>query len=84
MFENRALIDAFLREQPIRKDGAPGDIGRAIRFLAGPESAWITGEALTVDGGHTIRKFPWLEEVARGAAGEAVFDAIERGEVAGG
>ncbi len=80
MFENRELIDAFLVEQPIAKDGAPEDIGRAIRFLAGPESAWITGQCLTVDGGHTIRKFPWLEDVARSVAGEEVFAAIERGE----
>ena len=57
MFENRPLVEAFLTEQPIRKDGAPEDIGRAIRFLAGPESAWITGQAITVDGGHTIRQY---------------------------
>ena len=80
MFENRSLIDSFLKEQPLREDGAPEDIGRAIRFLAGPESAWITGQCLTVDGGHTIRKFPWLEDVARGVAGEALFDSIDRGE----
>ena len=81
MFENRPMIDAFLSEQPIKKDGAPEDIGRAIRFLAGPESAWITGQCLTVDGGHTIRKFPWLEDVARSISGEALFESIERGEV---
>ncbi len=80
MFENRPLVEAFLAEQPIRKDGEPEDIGRAIRFLAGPESAWITGQCLTVDGGHTIRKFPWLEDVARSVAGEALFEQIARGE----
>ena len=80
MFDNRDLMSAFLQEQPIARDGAPPDIARAIRFLAGPESAWITGQALTVDGGHTIRKFPWLEDVARAVAGEDVFDAIDRGE----
>ena len=81
MFENRELMEAFLSEQPIRKDGDASDIGRAIRFLAGPESAWVTGQAITVDGGHTIRKFPWLEDVARAVAGEEVFDAIGRGEL---
>ena len=80
MFESRELIEQFLVEQPIRKDGAPGDIARAIRFLAGPEAAWITGQCLTVDGGHTIRKFPWLEDVARGVAGEPLFEKIARGE----
>lgn len=80
MFENRPMIEAFLSEQPLARDGAADDIGRAIRFLAGPESAWVTGQCLTVDGGHTIRKFPWLEDVARSIAGDDVFEAIERGE----
>ncbi|MBJ18627.1 MAG: SDR family oxidoreductase [bacterium] len=82
IFENRPLVDTFLAEQPIEKDGAPEDIARAIRFLAGPESAWITGQCLTVDGGHTIRKFPWLEDVARSIKGDALFESIERGELA--
>jgi NAD(P)-dependent dehydrogenase (short-subunit alcohol dehydrogenase family) len=80
MIGARPLIEAFLAEQPIRHEGEPSDIARAIRFLAGPESAWITGEALTVDGGHTIRKFPWLEEVAKGVVGEPVYAAAMRGE----
>ena len=52
----------------------------AAVFLAGDESEWITGQCLTVDGGHTIRKFPWLEGVARGVVGADVFGRIERGE----
>ncbi len=80
MFTPGPLLDAFQAEQPNKHEGEPADIARAIRFLAGDESAWITGEALTIDGGHTIRKFPWLEDVARGVAGEGVFEKIERGE----
>jgi len=34
-----------------------------VRFLAGPESSWITGQCITVDGGHTIRKFPDLSDL---------------------
>ncbi|MAG30192.1 MAG: short-chain dehydrogenase [Deltaproteobacteria bacterium] len=81
MFENRALIDSFIAEQPLDKDGAPEDIARAIRFLAGDEAEWITGQCLSIDGGHTIRKFPWLEDVARGVAGNALFESIERGKL---
>jgi hypothetical protein len=33
------------------------DIARAVRYLAGPESSWVTGQLLTVDGGHTLRAF---------------------------
>ena len=35
---------------------------------------------VTVDGGHTIRKFPWLEEVAKGVVGEQVYGAAMRGD----
>lgn len=80
MFEARPIVEAFLAEQPLRHEGEPGDIARAIRFLAGPESVWTTGQSLTVDGGHTIRKFPWLEEVAKGVVGEEVYRSAMRGD----
>jgi hypothetical protein len=28
-----------------------------VRYLAGPESSWVTGQHLAVDGGHTLRAF---------------------------
>jgi NAD(P)-dependent dehydrogenase (short-subunit alcohol dehydrogenase family) len=80
MFEARPLVEQFLAEQPLRHEGEPGDIARAIRFLAGDESCWTTGQSLTVDGGHTIRKFPWLEEVAKSVVGEVAYLAAMRGE----
>lgn len=36
---------------PLGRVGAPEDIAAAIRFLLGPESTWITGQVLHVDGG---------------------------------
>jgi len=33
--------------------GEPEDIANAVAFLAAPESGWITGQLLTVDGGRT-------------------------------
>jgi NAD(P)-dependent dehydrogenase (short-subunit alcohol dehydrogenase family) len=56
-FANTAMIAAFLAEQPIARAGEVDDIAAAIRYLAGPESAWVTGQLLTVDGGHTLRAF---------------------------
>jgi len=38
--------------------GAPADVAEAARFLAGPESAWITGEVINVDGGQHLRRGP--------------------------
>ena len=28
-----------------------------MRYFAGPESSWVTGQLLTVDGGNTLRSF---------------------------
>jgi NAD(P)-dependent dehydrogenase (short-subunit alcohol dehydrogenase family) len=57
------ILDRFLAEQPIARGGEPDDIAAAVRFLAGPESSWITGQCVSVDGGHTIRKFPDLSDL---------------------
>ena len=38
--------------------GAPTTSPRSVRFLVGPESAWITGQTISVDGGHHLRRGP--------------------------
>lgn len=53
-------LAAYMEQQPIDRPGEPEDIGAAIRYLAGPESTWVTGETLTVDGGTSLRRFPDL------------------------
>ena len=37
--------------RPIRRVGTPEDVARAVLFLAGEMSSWITGSYLVVDGG---------------------------------
>ena len=32
--------------------GEPEDVADLARFLIGPESRWITGQIINVDGGH--------------------------------
>ena len=57
MFRNVAMTTAFLAQQPLARHGQPDDIAQAVRFFAGPESSWVTGQLLTVDGGNTLRAF---------------------------
>jgi 3-oxoacyl-[acyl-carrier protein] reductase len=46
--------DMALEQIPMRRFGQPSDIARAVAFLASDASAYITGQALSVDGGmHT-------------------------------
>ncbi len=51
------MMAAFLAEQPIARHGELDDIAQAVRYFAGPESSWVTGQLLTVDGGNTLRSF---------------------------
>jgi NAD(P)-dependent dehydrogenase (short-subunit alcohol dehydrogenase family) len=40
---------------PLGRIGEPEDIARTAVFLAGDDSAWMTGQTLVVDGGAQIR-----------------------------
>ena len=41
---------------PLGRLGTVEDIAEAVRFLAGPESSWVTGISLPIDGGHHLRR----------------------------
>ena len=43
---------------PLGRVGQPADVARAVRFLAGDESAFITGQTIWVDGG-LFTQPPW-------------------------
>jgi NAD(P)-dependent dehydrogenase (short-subunit alcohol dehydrogenase family) len=56
--EGGDLLDDYLEQMPISRVGTVDDIAAAVRFLAGPESTWITGQMLGIDGGHQLRRGP--------------------------
>ena len=60
MFADDATVAAYMEQQPLDRDGEAEDIAGAIRYFAGPESTWTTGQCLTVDGGCSLRRFPDL------------------------
>jgi NAD(P)-dependent dehydrogenase (short-subunit alcohol dehydrogenase family) len=60
---NAEVIRRYMEQQPIRRVGQPDDIAAAIRYFAGPESSWTTGQFLTVDGGMVLRRFPDLTPI---------------------
>jgi 3-oxoacyl-[acyl-carrier protein] reductase len=39
---------------PVNRFGEPEDVGWAVRFLASPEAAYITGQTLIIDGGQVL------------------------------
>jgi len=48
--------------QPVARSREAVDVARANRFLAGPESSWVIGQWLAVDGSHALRSSPDLTE----------------------
>ena len=60
---NEEVIRRYMENQAIRRVGRPDDIAAAVRYFAGPESSWTTGQCLTVDGGMVLRRFPDLTPI---------------------
>jgi NAD(P)-dependent dehydrogenase (short-subunit alcohol dehydrogenase family) len=61
--------------------GRPDDIGRAVRWFAGPESEWVTGQSIAVDGGHELRRYPNMDKTIALNIGQEALDRVRRGEV---
>jgi 3-oxoacyl-[acyl-carrier protein] reductase len=57
-----ALGDAFVESSrnliPVRRLGHVNDIANAVMFFAAPESGFVTGQGLIVDGGQTLPEAP--------------------------
>jgi 3-oxoacyl-[acyl-carrier protein] reductase len=45
---------ALLERIPVRRTGTPEDIARGVVFLAHPDAGWISGQTLSIDGGHSL------------------------------
>lgn len=56
------VLASYEENIPLNRIGRPTDVADLVRFLVGPESTWITGQAIVVDGGHSLRRGPSLRE----------------------
>lgn len=64
----------YVAQMPLGRVGETDDVANLVRFLLGPESSWITGEAIGVDGGHHLRRGPDLERWSREFFGDDATD----------
>jgi NAD(P)-dependent dehydrogenase (short-subunit alcohol dehydrogenase family) len=52
------VLDSYYENMPVSRVGTVDDIAAVVAFLAGPESTWITGQMIGIDGGHQLRRGP--------------------------
>jgi len=66
-------------QMPLGRSGVPQDIAAGIRYLAGPESSWVTGQSLAIDGGQELRRASDYEPDTRRIWGDDAVDAAQSG-----
>jgi NAD(P)-dependent dehydrogenase (short-subunit alcohol dehydrogenase family) len=52
------VLEDYLAQTPLGRIGTVDDVAALVRFLVGPESEWVTGQLIGVDGGHSVRRGP--------------------------
>jgi NAD(P)-dependent dehydrogenase (short-subunit alcohol dehydrogenase family) len=58
MFQRPGYAERFIPYLPLGRTGFAEDIAGAVRYLAGPEAAWTTGQSFACDGGNELRMMP--------------------------
>jgi 3-oxoacyl-[acyl-carrier protein] reductase len=51
---SEAQLAAYVAQVPLRRQGAPADIGGLVAYLASPVANFVTGQCWTVNGGNTF------------------------------
>jgi NAD(P)-dependent dehydrogenase (short-subunit alcohol dehydrogenase family) len=70
----------FVEQMPLGRTGEPDDIAAGVRYLAGPESSWVTGQSFAVDGGHELRRNPDLTFMMEEMYGKEAMATVRKGK----
>jgi NAD(P)-dependent dehydrogenase (short-subunit alcohol dehydrogenase family) len=52
------VYQSYIDNTPLGDVGRPEDVAALVKFLISPNSQWITGQCINVDGGHSLRRGP--------------------------
>jgi NAD(P)-dependent dehydrogenase (short-subunit alcohol dehydrogenase family) len=74
VMEDPQIMQSYLDNMPISRSGTVDDVAALSRFLLGPESSWITGTTISVDGGQHLRNGPDYEQGVRAFFGDDVVE----------
>lgn len=77
VFPEALQLDLIART-PLGRAGSPEDIGAMVVHLVRPESRWVTGQVIAVDGGMTVQPMGDLSALSDAIYGaERVREALE-------
>lgn len=80
IFDNAEVVQQFAAQKPLGRLGEPSDIAAGVRYLAGPEASWVTGQSLAIEGGNELRaaadQGPLVEQIF----GTEVWRQVLKGE----
>lgn len=79
LFADDEIYRRFASEKPLGRLGEPDDVAAGVRYLAGPESSWVTGQSLAIEGGNELRKAPDLGPMVEQIYGSEAFQAVQAG-----
>jgi acetoacetyl-CoA reductase len=51
---SKEVMDEIINQIPVKRLGNPEEIARLVKFLVAPESSFITGETISINGGHNM------------------------------
>ncbi|MCZ6831946.1 MAG: SDR family oxidoreductase [Gammaproteobacteria bacterium] len=80
LFDNAETYRRFAEEKPLGRLGEPEDIAAGVRYLAGPESSWVTGQSFAIEGGNELRKAPDMSAMVEQIYGAETFAKVLAGE----
>ena len=56
------VVEEYVENTALGRAGTPEDIAAAVAFLCSPQSAWMTGEILDLNGGAHLKRYPNIHQ----------------------
>ena len=72
LLESPQILADYVEQMPLGRVGNDEEVANLARFLLGPESSWITGQCIGIDGGHSLRRGPNITPLMESVFGTAI------------
>lgn len=56
------VVEEYIENTALGRAGTPEDVAAAVAFLCSPQSSWMTGEVLDLNGGAHLKRYPDIHQ----------------------